>query len=174
MTVNVPDFIPEGIASAGLGSLFATAVVENPQAPKLTEFAPPTGFPIHCDIEAWNVSLDHPKVQKGRYCLPNTIERFGRKQWSSDPLVVLYNPQEPDSEDYQAYLKLVEKATFWVADRRGEPSRQPLAVGDVADLIKIEIGGRSRLPITTEDGEDLRSQIFLSVLEVEQDVVFVA
>lgn len=174
MSTLIPEAVPAGIAAAGRGSLFATVAVANPQAPKLSEFTGSNGFAIHCDLTTWAPTLDQPKIQKNRYCLEQAQERFGRKQWSIDPLTVVYNPQEPDSEDYQAYLKLVEGSTFWVADRRGKPSRAPLVVGDVADLLRIEIGGRDRVGIGDEDGQDLETRIFVAVQEVVQDAVFVA
>ena len=54
-------YFPEGINAAGMGALFAAPAVANMAAPKLTEYASPSGFAFHCDNYEFNHTVDQAK-----------------------------------------------------------------------------------------------------------------
>ena len=169
-------YFPEGINAAGMGALFAAPAVANMAAPKLTEYASPSGFAFHCDNYEFNHTVDQAKGEESRYCLAQTIESLGRAKHALDPMQIVYNPQDPNDPNYVAYLKFKEGTSWVVADRRGLASRtSALAIGQVTDLIPVKIGAVARVPITTAEGEKLRSIINWIVSgPVSHDVKFVA
>lgn len=169
-------YFPEGINAAGMGALFAAPAVANMAAPKLTEFASPTGFAFHCDNYAFAHTVEQGKTEEGRYCLTEAIESLGKAKHTLEPMEIVYNPQDPDDPNYVAYLKFKTGTSWRIADRRGLNARtSALAIGNVADLIPVKIGAIGRVPITTAEGEKLRAVINWAVTgPVEHDAVFVA
>lgn len=167
--------MPEGFDAAGNGSLFAAPAVAVRTAPSLTEFAPPTGFNFSCDAMAWAPTADRARVSSNRYCLEQAIERFGRKTYTIEPMEIVYNPQNPEDENYVAYLKFKEDTTWEIFDRRGLPSKKPLEAGEYGVLRKVSVGLVDDVPITDAEGELLRARITFAVIdEVLRDVQIAA
>lgn len=167
--------LPEGLDAAGMGSVFIAPALADSSKPKLSEYASPTGFNISCDIFNWNPVPERSTIQQSRYCLAQSIEVAGRKTVSVDPVTIVYNPQDPDSENYVAYKEMKEGTQWFAFDRRGLPSKKELAVGEVGDIIPIEVILVRREAITDAEGESLRSTLVFRVFdEMKTDVEIVS
>ncbi|TDT31099.1 hypothetical protein [Naumannella halotolerans] len=167
--------IPEGFSAAGNGSVFAAPAVADHSKPSVAEFAPPTGFNLSCDLMNWSYSIERSTVTQTRYCLAQTIQGAGRKEPSANPITVVYNPQDPDDENYVAYRNLKEGTKWVLFDRRGLDSRKSLAAAEVGDLIPVEVILVTREEIDDTEGALIRSTISFRVTgEIKQDVALVA
>ena len=169
-------YFPEGINAAGKGALFAAPAVANTSAPKLTEYASPTGFAFHCDNYGFAHTVEQGKVEENRYCLAEAIESLGAAKHSLEPMEIVYNPQNPIDPNYVAYLKFKPGTSWFIADRRGIDARGTgLALDQVVDIIPVKIGAIGRVAITSTEGEKIRAVINWAVNgPVMSDVKFVA
>lgn len=167
--------IPEGFSAAGKGSVFAAPAVADHSKPSVAEFAPPTGFNLSCDLMNWSYSIERSTVNQNRYCLAQAIQGAGRKEPSVNPITVVYNPQDPDDDNYVAYQNLKEGTKWVLFDRRGLDSRKSLAAAEVGDLIPVEVILVTREEIDDTEGALIRSTISFRVTgEIKQDVALVA
>lgn len=163
--MSVTTYLPEGLATAGTGQLWGAPALANPAAPTLTELTAADTFQLGCNTYNWNPTKEQATQEEARYCLGEPVQILGRVTNNIEPLTIVYDPQDPESTTYQAYLKLVEGTVWYIVDRRGKPANTPLAAGDVVDIYKVRVGTRSRLPITNEAGETHRTQVPLAIIE---------
>lgn len=164
-----------GIRAAGKVALYAVPTVANLQAPTLTELTAATAATIHCDIFAWNPNPTQEKETERMYCSPQVIQTFGDVTWAPDDLVVLYDPQEPDSTNYKAYKSLLEDTSWVFVDRRAIDYTTALAVDQVVDLYPVKIGFVSKVAVTGESGEKFRATVPLIITGAPaMDVTIVA
>ena len=173
MTVTFPP----GIESAGTGSVFLAPVVADPNSPKLAEFTGSTAVNLSCQIYGFETTSEQGKVESKRYCLAEAIESFGKLKNGIADIEVVYDPQNPDSVTYAGYKALKTPGLRWALfDRRGLPSRDPLAVGHVGDLFEaVEFGTPRRAPITNTEGEEHRTIFSVAVKgQLFRDVKIVA
>ncbi|SDD40875.1 phage tail tube protein [Auraticoccus monumenti] len=173
MTTYYPEGRPLGVSAPGKGSIIvAPATMTDRSAPTVTHFASPTGFAIHKDVVAWNPTPDVPMNPDNRYGDAEVVQEFGIPTWTIPDFTVVYDPQNPDSEEYQAYLKLQPGTVWEIFDRRGLPADLLVAVGQVGDLFQVEIGPvRRREQITVDNVQKLRSTLFVRLTQrVLQDI----
>ena len=169
------DYLPRGVKAKGMGALFVAPAVADMQAPTLTEFTDAGAFTAHCDLYSWNWRKPQEKIAEPRYCLTEDVQEFGDAKFEVDDLEVLYDPQQPDSENFVAYKNLKEGTTWFVFDRRGMPSREALKVGDIGDVLKVTVGATYRAPNDQSEGQKFRQIIPLAIIEkVAEDVAIVA
>ena len=152
-------YLPQGVRAKGMGALFFAPAVADMAAPKLTEFTGAGTFAAHCDLYAWSWNKNQSTITEDRYCLSEAIQAFGDATNEINPLEVLYDPQEPDSPNYQAYLNLKEGTSWFVFDRRGLPARSALVADAYGDVLHLEVGQVSRAEVSGTEGEKFRSTI---------------
>lgn len=165
-----------GIRAKGAGALYAAPAVADMNAPSVAEFTAPGAFPIHCETENWSWQGEQNKTQLQRYCLAENVEAAGDVTLTAENIVVVYDPQDPTGTNYRVYAEMVQGTTWVLADRRGLlATTVPLAAVQYTDLIPVEVGYVSRVPITSEEGEKLRVTIPLILTSPPvKDVQFVA
>lgn len=172
MTVTFPD----GIEARGTGAVFLAPAVADPLAPKLTEYNAATAVNISCDLMGFETTAEQSKVATTRYCLKQESEALGTVKYGISDITVVYDPQAPTSAEYKAYKALMGANKNWyLFDRRGVDSTTALAVGQIGDVYQITIGAVRREPITTTEGELLRSTFTVAVSgQAHFDVAMVA
>lgn len=156
-------YLPEGIRARGNGALFVAPAVANITAPRVTEFTATGAFVAHCDTYNWNWGAEQGTEKEARYCLSENVQSFGDIDYSVDQMVVVYDPQDPQSENYAVYLNMKRGTKWYILDRRGLPASTALAATQIGDVIPVEVGFVSRQEITDEAGAKIRAIIPLII-----------
>lgn len=149
MSTPAPEtVIPTGVKALGNHQLWFAPAIANPAAPTAAE----AEFPILCSMtSAFGATGEQATTEHWRACLAQAITELGPVSVSIEPLEYVYDPQDPESENYQAYAELTEDRTGFLIDRRGKASGEPLASGDVVDVYPVRLGYRNR--VTNPVGE---------------------
>lgn len=163
---------PDGIDTRGRAALWAVPAIADLNAPTVAELS--AGFPIHCAIYNWSPQGDQAATEDNRYCTRNSTESQGRVKTTIEPLVYVYDPQNPDDATgpYAHYGKLAEGSKWFLVDRRGLDYEDDLAAAQVVDIYPVSAGYRNRVAVVGgEEGSKFRvSQKFFISQDPVQDV----
>ena len=173
MSTPAPEtVIPVGVEARGNEQLWFAPAIANTNAPTVSE----AEFPILCSMTtAFGATGEQATTERWRACSAQAMTALGAVSINVDALEYVYDPQEPESDNYQAYAELTEGRTGYLIDRRGKASGEPLAAGDVVDVYPVRLGFRNR--VTNPVGEDVEFRVSQAVGvtgRVIQDAVIAA
>lgn len=176
MTLNI---LP-GVPLAGTLSLTfvpADTATFDPAAPSVALSVGATEVVAQCLIPSGTytgVTTEVNRIRKGRACSTTPYYVRGEKQVNIERVQVIYDPQDLTADISAAYAALVPETQWYMIDRRGVDGQTALTVGDVVDVVKVEVLARNK-PYSDEEGAEAVADILLTFIgEIEEDVEMVA
>jgi hypothetical protein len=166
MTVS----FPLGISARGSGAVWFLPAIVAPGAPKVAEFT--AGINLSCAISGFAPTAEQGTVNKTRYCSRGTFEVPGTVTNTGPTLEYVYDPQEPDSTEYEWFSTLVRGTTGFLVNRLGMDFEDVVAAAQYVNVYPAEAGVQVPVPIDpTADGDELRiSQRFFITGDVYYSV----
>ena len=151
----MPIDFPLGIAAQGNGALYYLPAVVSTAAPKVTEFT--AGINVSCAIDGFNPTTDQGTVAITRYCSTVNYETPGRVSYTGPTIQFVYDPQDPESAEYEWATTIAEGVTGYLANRLGVDVDTDIAIGQYVNLYPITAGPQVPVPIDpTAEGAELR------------------
>jgi len=166
---------PLGISARGNGALWYLPTVANPDTGvTVAEFT--AGLNLSCAIAGFAPSSEQSTVTRTRYCSRAGYEIPGTVTTSIPAIEYVYDPQEPDSDEYEWYSVLAQGVTGYFANRLGMAFEDAVTAGQYVDLYQIQAGVQNRVAIDpTAEGDELRiSQRFFNTGPVRFDTIVIA
>lgn len=165
MTVSYPL----GISARGSGAVWFLPAISNlATGPTAAEFAP--GINLSCAITAFAPTSEQGVVNKTRYCSRGTFEVPGTVTNVGPTLEYVYDPQDPESEEYEWFATLQRGTTGYLVNRLGMDFEDAIAAAQIVNVYPCEAGVQVPVPIdSTAEGDELRiSQRFF----ITGDVIY--
>ncbi|KNX38102.1 phage tail tube protein [Luteipulveratus halotolerans] len=176
--MSVPAMeLPPSLEAAGNLLVMWVPTLTTPGAPSLAEINAGTSLNISCYITDDNFkpkSEDETKERR-RLCSKETYEGLGKRKLSIDPIMYVYDPQNPDSLTNKMYAAIPRgTAGYFVARWGKDVQDNPVIVAaDVVDVWTVRAGSQNKQQIS-EDGELLVEQKFVVSGRLFEDVVVAA
>ena len=175
MSTPAPEtIIPPGVEALGNQQLWFVPAVANAAAPTAAELS--AGFPILCSMTSgFNAAGEQATTERWRACAAQATTALGPVSITIEALEYVYDPQAPDSDNYEAYAELTQGRTGFLIDRRGKGYTEAPASGDVVDVYPVRFGFRNRVVNTPGESSEFRVSQAVSVTgPVVQDAVIAA
>lgn len=156
MTVTFPD----GVVTQGMASLWFLPAIANLTAPKVlvSEFSAASAINLTGMIEGFGVNADQSSGTDVRYGSTQVYQIPGRVTLSpSGTLNYVYDPQNPTSATYGAYLGLKLNTKGYLVNRLGVAVATAPAATQTVDVYPVQFGDQTRAPIDpTADAEKFK------------------
>ena len=166
---------PAGVASWKHQNVWFTTTIANVKAPSLVEVLSPTaGLDLSCFIDAaWGAfSAEQGKEADERWCGVK-FESLSEVEYTVDELVYVTDPQNPLSDTSRASAILAEGQRGFLVFRRGVHMDTELKVGDVVDILAVQLGAAT--PEKAEKGAPIKNRQTVAVVgSVARDVKMAA
>lgn len=176
MTLNLLPGVPIA-GRLGLTFVPADTVDFDAALPSVADAIGSTAVVAQCLIPTGTytgVTTEVNRIRKGRACTTTPYYVRGEKQVNVERVQVVYNPQDLEDDISAAYAALVPETQWYMIDRRGVDGQTALAVGDIVDVVKVEVLARNK-PYSDEEGAEAVADILLTFIgEIEEDVAMVA
>lgn len=175
--MSLPVFAP-GISALGMGSLYFMPTLATPSTGvAVAEIT--AGVDISCAIDAFTANAEQGVFSKTRYCSKQETQIPGKVTWSGDPLVYVWDPQNPDdATNYKHVTTLADGVSGYLGNRLGLDAQTvaPTAAQILALVIPVTLGVQVPVPIDpTQEGQEFQlSQAFFITGPVYKNVPITA
>ena len=160
-TPVITPYNPEGIPTAGNSLVIAATALANLNAPKLSECA---GQSIQCALGEFGITKEVSWQERRKLCHTYAQEMRGRTTLGlASPLrIALTDPQEENA----VLARFVEGALVPLIHRPGKPFADPVAVGDLVQVVRGYVGTVTLAPVTTTEGEEYEAIIDMRIRDM--------
>lgn len=152
MTVS----FPLGISAKGNGAVwFLPAIADVAAGPRVSEFA--AGINLSCAISGFAPTSEQGVVNRTRYCSRGTFEIPGTVTNTGPTLEYVYDPQDPESEEYEWFATLAQGTPGFLVNRLGIDFEDVVAAGQYVNIYPTQAG--VQVPVAIDpgaDGDELR------------------
>lgn len=175
MTVTVVD-VPPAVNADGFQTVWWADAIANVSAPSITEITSAVAsLDLSCYLDKeWELySSEQEESTDERFCSKETFSTPGVSKYTVGDLLYVVDPQNPQSLTSRASQILVGNKRGFLVIRRGKDQQIPAAVGDVVDVIPVQLGMPS--PERAEKNGNLKDRTKVYVIgNVARNVKLVA
>lgn len=151
MTVS----FPLGVSARGNGAVWFVPAIADIDAPKIAELN--AGINLSCAISGFAPTSEQGVVNKTRYCSRGTFEVPGTVTNTGPTLEYVYDPQDPESDEYEWFATLAQGTVGYLVNRLGLDFEANPAAGQYVNVYPTQAGVQVPVPIDpTADGDELR------------------
>jgi hypothetical protein len=166
--------LPTSQIADGLVKVQWVEAIADTAAPKVTEVNAASSFDATCYFtrDGFTTGGDIARVTDDRLCSRQVFEKIGNES-NTLALKYIFQAQEDDADDNEAYLTLLPLSTGFFVVRYGIDFETAFATGQFVDVWPVELGPQQKA--ATAANETLKIEQTTSVIDnVKRNVPIVA